>query len=268
LPAERTSVAFRDAYPATSAAMRSVIQLSDAQVEDAVHFCTTFDGPVTFSAERAEFVVSYSLRYFAPGSEFESFNPGWNYASLLQLGYKGYPAFSLRVTEHTHGVLEAFLRRVAPRNRSDFDLYRQNFRISPDAELSDFGLLAVTEAKLPSDGFSVVDMLDPDAEQCDLLLEIAGFRYYVKNAPFLTAAIGERVELAHEPTNHRDPNAVEILVRGVGIGYMNRLQARTFLQWMHEGRVSCVLERLNGNSDRPRAFIFAHIRSREEAKAA
>jgi hypothetical protein len=210
----------------------------------------------------------YSLRYFAPGSEFESFNPGWNYASLLQLGYKGYPAFSLRVTEHTHGVLEAFLRRVAPRNRSDFDLYRQNFRISPDAELSDFGLLAVTEAKLPSDGFSVVYMLDPDAEQCDLVLEIAGFRYYVKNAPFLTAAIGERVELAHEPTNHRDPNAVEILVRGVRIGYMNRLQARTFLQWMHEGRVSCVLERLNGSSDRPRAFIFAHIRSREEAKAA
>jgi hypothetical protein len=50
-------IAFRDAYPATSAAMRSVIQLSDAQVEDAVHFCTTFDGPVTFSAERAEFVV-------------------------------------------------------------------------------------------------------------------------------------------------------------------------------------------------------------------
>jgi hypothetical protein len=108
----------------------------------------------------------YNFRYLSPGSEFERFNHGKKYASLLDLGYKGYPAFNSRTSEHTHGVLEAFLRRVPPRSRPDFERYRQNFRISPDVKLTDLGLLAVTEAKLPSDGFSVVDMLDPDADNC------------------------------------------------------------------------------------------------------
>ena len=211
---------------------------------------------------------SCGLRYFVPGPEFERLNPGKEYGSLLSLGYQGYPAFDIRSVQHTHGVLEAFLRRVPRRSRPDFEQYRQNFRISPDAQLTDFGLLAVTEAKLPSDGFSFVDMLDVDADQCDLLLEIAGFRYYERNSPFLTQAVGEQIALVHERSNQHDPNAVEVLVRGARIGYINRLQAPTFLGWMHEHRVTGVLERLNGNSDHPRAFIFVHIRSRDEVKAA
>jgi hypothetical protein len=101
-------------------------------------------------------------------------------------------------------------------------------------------------------------MLDVDVDQCDLLLEIAGFRYYERNAPFLTQAVGEQIALVHERSNQHDPNAVEVLVRGARIGYVNRLQAPTFLGWIHEHRVTGVLERLNGNSDHPRAFIFVH----------
>lgn len=208
------------------------------------------------------------LRYFVPGPEFERFNPEKDYFSLVDLGYRGYPAFDLRSAQHTHGVIEAFLRRVPPRSRPDFGQYRQNFRISPEARLTDFGLLAVTEAKLPSDGFSFVDMLDVNADQCDLLLEIAGFRYYADDAPFLTQALGDQITLKHEPDNEHDSKAVEVSVRGVRIGYINRLQAPTFLQWMREHRVTGVLERLNGKSDHPRAFIFAHVHSVGEAKAA
>jgi HipA-like C-terminal domain len=49
-------VHFRAAFPATSTAIESVIQLSDLHVEDAVNLCTTFDGPLAFSSSRAEFV--------------------------------------------------------------------------------------------------------------------------------------------------------------------------------------------------------------------
>ena len=211
---------------------------------------------------------NYTLSYFGSEGEFERYNPGRRFASMLDLGYQGYPAFDPHVTVHSRGVLEALMRRVPPRSRSDFDRYLQNFRLSPDARLTDFGLLAVTEAKLPSDGFSVVDMLDVDAQDCDLFLEIAGFRYHAPNAPFLTEAVGERIAFVHEPTNEYDPNAVQVVVCGNRIGYINRLQAPTFLRWMDQHRVTGVLERLNGNLDHPRAFIFAHIHSRDEAKAA
>jgi hypothetical protein len=49
-------VHFRAKLPATSAAIRSVIQLGDSDIDEALNWCTSFDGPVTFTAERAEFV--------------------------------------------------------------------------------------------------------------------------------------------------------------------------------------------------------------------
>jgi hypothetical protein len=76
------------------------------------------------------------------------------------------------------GVLAVLRRRLPPRNRSDFPDYVEGFRLPKDLEISDLALLALTTAKLPSDGFSIVDPLDPAIEQCDLVLEIAGFRYH------------------------------------------------------------------------------------------
>jgi hypothetical protein len=212
--------------------------------------------------------VGCVLRYFQPGAEFERFNPGRTYDELSALGYQGYPAFNPRQRVHTQGVLAAFMRRVPPRNRADFAEYRHVFRVSAEVTLSDFGLLAVTEAKLPSDGFSLVDPLDPGVPSCDLYLEVAGFRYWGSKLPYLREALGERIQLVHELGNSHDPNAVELLLRGSRIGYINRLQAPTFLSWIDDARVDASFEHLNGSDDRPRAFIFARIRAREASRAA
>jgi hypothetical protein len=210
----------------------------------------------------------WHLRYFEAGSEFEQFNPGEPYESLIALGYKGYAAFDPGTKVHTLGVLAAFMRRVPPRNRADFGEYRSAYHLSPEATLSDIGLLAVTEAKLPSDGFSLVDTLDPHIGHCDLFLEVAGFRYYSAEIPFLSGALGEQIQLSAEPTNQQDPNAIMVLVRRSRIGYINRLQAPTFLRWMTEGRVHGFLERLNGSTNRPRAFIFVRVDPKEASRAA
>jgi len=210
---------------------------------------------------------TYTLRYLAPGREFEALNQGRSFNRVVALGYHGYPAFGLRRSENSVGVLEALMRRLPPRSRPDYKDYQRQFRIAPEAAPSDFALIGATEAKLPSDGFSVVDPLDGEARNCDLMLEIAGFRYYLAGLAF-PLEVGQAVEILPEPQNKFDPGAVQVRVRSEKIGNINRLQAPTFLKWLAERRVSGVLERLNGSPDRPRAFIFVRVCAAESKKVA
>jgi hypothetical protein len=202
---------------------------------------------------------SFSLRYFAPGSEFENHNNGKRYEEIVGLGYVGYAAFSTKVREHTAGVIEAFNRRLPPRGRSDFADYMKHFRLRNFETLSNFALLGKTEATLPSDGFSIVDPLDGDTPSCDLLLEVAGHRYYAKNLGD-RIRIGAQVEISPEPTNEYDSNAVRFSIDGLTIGYVNRLQATAFNQWLKTAKIRAVIERVNGKPERPRVFLFVQVR--------
>jgi hypothetical protein len=204
-------------------------------------------------SERKRFAVgevlrqnaTFILRYFVD-------TPDVNDAKAL--GYEGYPAFSLKQIEHSKDVLAAFMRRLPPRSRPDFGQYLEGLRLTPMTTLSDFALLGYSEAKLPSDGFSLVDTLEDACIPSEFLLELAGYRHY---PPSLTAAdLGAPVSIEREPTNLYDPFAVVVHYEGRTIGYINRLQAPVVGRWVSENRVSAVLDRLNGRSDKPRAYIF------------
>jgi hypothetical protein len=198
-----------------------------------------------------------TLRYLYSGTEFDRRNPGRTFDQLLGLGYQGYPAFPLRREIHVGGVLSAFMRRLPPRTRSDFEEYKGQFRLPPHLPLTDFTLLGQTEAKLPSDGFSVVDPLNEAIDQCDLMTEVAGYRYYARNVQL---AVGDLLTIQAEPENEQDPNAVAIRAANQTIGYINRLQAGAFQVWLRKREVSAVVERLNGRPERPRAFAFIRVR--------
>ena len=160
------------------------------------------------------------------------------------------------------------MRRLPPPSRPDFAEYKRQFRLPPLLFVSNFGLLGRTEAKLPSDGFSLVDPLDGAVDHCDLMLEVAGYgRYPQILAPL---SVGDPVWLQAEPWNEVDQNAVVIRASGQTIGYVNRLQAAAFQQWLRERAITSVVERLNGQPA-PRAFVFIRIRparARANASAA
>jgi hypothetical protein len=200
---------------------------------------------------------NYTFRYLR-GTQFESLNGGRTESELTALGYRGYPAFKRRQIVHTHNVVALFLRRVPPRGRSDFKDYKELFRLRAEMEVSDFALLGITEAKLPSDGFSLVDPLDDGSLPRELLLEVAGHRYYRNLLP-RRPIVGESVEFVPEPDNIKDPNAVKVRIDEQCMGYVNRLQSNAFLRWVAQGRVTAIVERINGSTDRPRVFIFARI---------
>jgi hypothetical protein len=198
-----------------------------------------------------------TLRYLS-GNEVDS---------ARALGFSGYPAFDVGKVEHRKGVLAAFMRRLPPRTRADFDAYKAQFRLQAGLSISDFALLAYTEAKLPSDGFSIVNPLTDVCGPCEFLLESAGYRHYAGglNEPL---SVGQRLQFVAEPSNKWDPNAVRVEANSELVGYVNRLQAPAFLQWIKQAVVEGFVERLNGNAVKPRLFMFVSVAGKRADEAA
>ena len=203
------------------------------------------------------------------GEDFAALNLGRSPEGLRAAGYSGYPAFDLTKRPDGHfreRVLEAFLRRVPPATRSDFPNYLAHYHLRPSTPLSPFALLSATEARLPSDGFSLVDPLDASACCVDLVFEVAGFRYWQQEG--VRAEAGDPVELEPEPSNPNDSRAVQVRLAGRVIGYVNRLQAATILAWLEQREVACWIARVNGRPDAPRAYAFLRVRPGKYSVAA
>lgn len=206
---------------------------------------------------------------YLKGDEFSRENNGRSESELKAAGYLGYPAFDPRGSDKIifdEHVLEAFLRRLPPSSRADFGAYLEHHRIQATDRVSPMALLGATEARLPGDGFSLVDPFDPEQIFCDAVIEVAGHRHYPGSRELLCA--GQSLELTPEPDHAHDPHAVRISANGVAIGYVNRVQAPSVSTWIRTRRVDATLLRLNGSINRPRAFVFLKVRPSEELKAA
>jgi hypothetical protein len=203
------------------------------------------------------------------GDEFARLNSGRSQDELWAAGFRGYPAFDVRNTlsgVFSDGVLEAFLRRVPSRSRTDFPRYLEHLRVRSPAGLGPFALLAVAEAKLPSDGFSLVDPLDPAADRRDVVFEVAGHGHYRDSRAGLSEE--QAVRLARDPTNAHDAYAVRVEADGRLIGFVNRLQAPAVGRWLDARAVSASLLRLSGTPERLRAFVFLRVRPLQGLRAA
>jgi hypothetical protein len=175
-------------------------------------------------------------------------------------GFFSFPAFRKPAQVYDLGVVETFARRLPPRSRGDYAQYLEKFRLRPETPISDFALLAYTGAKLPSDGFSILDPLDDVQARCELLLEVAGFRH---TAPMSRdeIEIGDPVLFAPEPDNPHDQGAVAVYLGAAKIGYIPRQQAPAVQRLVEEGAIEAVVERVNGQPERPLIHLFARLQA-------
>ncbi|GMQ79424.1 MAG: hypothetical protein BMS9Abin02_2012 [Anaerolineae bacterium] len=194
---------------------------------------------------------SVMLRYLQESIDFQK---------AKNLGFDGHPAFKKTDRDYSHGVVDAFMRRLPPRTRRDFRQYLEQFCISRDANISDFALLGYTGAKLPSDGFSIIHPFDNVDGPCEFLTEVAGFRY-MKDISLDDVVIGETVTFEPEPTNKYDPRAISILLNERKIGYVNRGQLDAFHYWLKHNQLQAHVERKNGTESRPLVYVFIEIRT-------
>jgi len=190
----------------------------------------------------------FTLSYFADSADF---------IKARECGFEGYPAFRKTKAQYSEGVIDAFMRRLPPRNRGDFDKYLELLKISGGLDFSDFALLGYSGAKLPSDGFSLIHPFDNVTGPCELLTEVAGFRY-IEDVAVEDIIIGDEVSVS-EPDNQYDPDAIKIMLNKKKIGYVNRGQLPAFHRWISDSSISAVIERSNGRSDRPLIYLFVKV---------
>lgn len=176
----------------------------------------------------------------------------------LALGCIGYPSFPIsKQDSYSDGVSETFMRRLPPRTRSDFNEYLENLRIK-DSNISDFALLGYSEAKLPSDGFSLIHIFEDVVGPFEFLSEVAGFRYY--EGMKMEIPLGTKVSFEIEKDNPYDPNAIKVLVNNMKIGYINRAFKERFASWILSNSVEAVIERKNGEPNNPRVILFVQVK--------
>ena len=180
-----------------------------------------------------------------------------------KVGFAGYPAFNLKEEKHIEGVMETFVRRLPPKSRGDFNKYLELYRLPEDKVISDFAMLAYTGAKLPTDGFSIVNPFYNLSEPCEFLMEIAGSRYS-KEFDVNNLDIGDQVSIKKEEKNKFDSRAIAIEYKEKRIGYINRALVESFHHWMDtKAKITLIIERVNGHPARPLVFIFVKIKPKK-----
>ncbi len=185
-----------------------------------------------------------------------------DFAEARAAGFQGYPAFKLEIIEHREGVLDVLMKRIPPATRSDFPIYLERYRLPVGQNLSPFTLLGYTTAKLPGDGFSLLMDLADAVPPIDLPMELAGSRHYLRSEADWAWLHDYTAELLFksEPGNLQDPYAVAVYADQLKIGYVNRVYAPFFRDWLEARRVSARIDRINGTVDRRLIHIFAGIR--------
>ncbi len=173
-------------------------------------------------------------------------------------GFVCYPAFRKTGQEYTQGVLDSFLRRLPPRKRGDFGKYLEQWLLAPDIEISDFALLGHTGAKLPNDGFSLINPFDDIDLPHEFYIEVAGFRHQ-KKISVDDISVGMNAVFIAEPANGYNADAVSIEVDGKKIGYVNNAQCKAFNRWLKQYAINASVERINGTSERPLIYIYGKV---------
>ncbi len=194
-----------------------------------------------------------------------------DYAKAREKGFSGeYPGFPASGGRHT-GVLAAFMRRLPPRSRTDFDTFLTAIRIHPGTSISDFALLGYAGGKLPGDDFYVIHPFDNVQPPLEFLLLVAGYRYYRDHIPYEEVKPGMAARFEFEPDNPKDSNAVRIVLPGISeqaAGYVCRGLLDQVRCWMHDQMdLHAEVERKNGADDHPLIYLFVTVRARKASRS-
>ena len=165
-------------------------------------------------------------------------------------GFSCYPSFPDLNREYRENIIESFSMRLPSRSREDFKGFLKYWEIE-NPNISDFDLLSITGAKLPTDHF---EFIDPHTEKrpAQFLTELAGFSYYIQSGEDVEELKrlqeGHLVQLVRDPANPKDNYAVKVLYNNKQVGYIKRGHARTIAEALAKGKsVSSQIKHVDAN---------------------
>ena len=191
------------------------------------------------------------LKYLTETPDFEK---------ALNLQFKGYPGFSIEQASYKD-VLGFFIKRLPQKSREDFQQFLEACRISGKDrdKVSDFALLGYSGAKIPGDPFMVLNPFDNANDvPFEIFTKVEGTRYMNSSLSGLTE--GMPVSIQPEPQNSFDPKAIQIMVEGKTIGYINRVLLQCIHKNLSLGRIKeTFIEKINGSAESPNYYVFIRI---------
>ncbi|WP_130536431.1 HIRAN domain-containing protein [Thiomicrorhabdus indica] len=191
--------------------------------------------------------------------EFSYLTQTQDYASALEQGFLGYPAFPLNKGTFSNDVMATFMKRLPPRSRRDFKKYLTNHNLPETFDGSDFDLITHTGVQLPSDGFDLIPNLEEATIPFDYLMELAGTRYYLTYEEVSNLDINSVVELKTEDSNEYDNQAITVLIDNKILGYINKLLCPTVRKLM-DRNIECKIAKKSGTQDRPLIYVMLRVR--------
>jgi len=183
-----------------------------------------------------------------------------DFEKATESGFKGLPPFPIREqTVYSKNVLEYLEKRLPPKSRADYGVFLKYYGLPENVNLSTLGIVGYTEGQLPADWFSFIHPFDVDAP-CEFVMEVAGTRHHC-DADTIRALAGETVSFTEEENEHEPTGtAIRLSIGDQSIGHVNRVHLNRFRKWNRTREISGMLVRVNGTSDRPRAFVFVAVR--------
>jgi len=195
---------------------------------------------------------------------FRYLHNGEDFKKAENVGFRPYPAFTNIKKEYSNDITAVFCLRLPPKKRRDYHIFLRSIRLPEDAitkaMLSDFALLGYSEARLPGDGFSIINPYDEHPSPCEFLSEIAGFRHIVTPEDYDDFPIGTELSFEPDPANPHDPNAIKIKAGNTHIGYVNRAQTPAFKHWLENNTVKAYIEKKTlMNYELSRVIMFVEV---------
>ncbi|WP_394236000.1 HIRAN domain-containing protein [Pseudomonas anguilliseptica] len=182
-----------------------------------------------------------------------------DFEQAIKEGFTGFPAFDISQVEHRNGVEDAFMRRLPPKKREDYVVFLAQHHLPGDFSGSNFALLGLTGARLPSDSFELCPDLASAEIPIDVLIEVAGFRHHGLKAG-VQPQVGDSVTFMPDQDNMHDTDAVGIFLGDQKIGHLNRALCNGMKRLMAIGSLSGSVIRVNGKPERPLIHIMASFR--------
>jgi hypothetical protein len=186
-----------------------------------------------------------------------------DFEKATQKGFEGFGRYPISVKRYTK-VMDYLSYRLPPKKRADFESFMKSIGldVSLKDQISYFQLLGYSGGKLPDDSFNFHIDYTNIPLPIQMCTELTGIVYQNNwKSNFETLAIGDQIVLGRDLHNSSDPFAIEACWKNQRIGYIDRVQSKSFTTWISEDRpVSAYIYRKNGTPEWPRLYLFIDIR--------
>jgi hypothetical protein len=149
---------------------------------------------------------------------------GENIEEAKALGFSGYPGMYDLSAEYNGQAFHSFVSRLPSRERPELEKILEGW--GANLSMSDFQLLGLTFATLPTDLFELIPVILP-VQGTEFYTNLAGIKAYADSEIIRQLEPGAELDLELDPTNEFDGSAVAVLHQSNRVAFIKRVHCES-----------------------------------------